>query len=385
MLKRLNNLDFKKKILISIALFIFILAFLMLFNIDFSKTDSDYHLVCSYPPRGTEYLAIMGVILLSGYVYLLNLFFVDKLTGLKKILVIILIVVLFFLILEGVLTRYAKKHDKIDFRPHPLLLWVRSRPVNSMGFVYDEFPIKKEPNEFRFILVGDSTAEGNKGTRFSEKTEQALQKLHPNKKIRVVNAACSGYSIVQVKHLMDLKLKKLNPDYLIISLNNDSTYDNDEDKNRLPKSSMVPILNALYKSNLYLMFRKYKLNKDYHKYEKSIGSQTRNDKRRVSREDVKKYYGDVINTAKDMGTGVIIMAMPSNYKKKEYDHQDFLYKKGLRRIAENHNVLFCDIYSKWKESDSEYLFEDYVHPTTKGHKMIADELIEFIEKEKIIK
>ena len=366
----------------SVALLAAILFFLFRMDPVVLHHCSNYRQGIHYPPDGAEQVALMGVILMLVYVIIMNHFFVGKLKGFRRYVANLLLIVLFFGVIEASLFRYTDIHDKVGFRPDPLLLWVREKKVNSMGFAYPEFPKAKEPNEFRFILAGDSTAEGFGMNRFSDRMERDLQKAYPEKKIRVINAACSGYSIVQVKNLLKSKLYELKPDCVIISLNNDPIDDYRQDKDRIPSPILLPILNVLYKSKLYLLLRKNRLNREYTQFEHNQEFREANFTQRVVPEDVDIFYKEVIDGVRKYNSQIVIMAMPSNYKEGDYDHK---YKKQLGKIAKKENVNFVDLYSEWKAFDSEDLFLDRVHTTTEGHKIIGKRMCEFIIKEKIIK
>lgn len=375
----------KFHIIVSVVSLLIILVILFNINFKFSLDNKTTRLAAGYPPDGAEYLALIGVALLLAYIFMLNRFFINKLTQRKKIAANVIVVILFFLILESALHHYSSKHNEIDFLPHPTLLWVQAKRINKVGFNYSEFPIKKEPGEFRFVLVGDSNAEGKRGTRFSDLAESELGKIYPGRPIRIINAACSGYSIVQVYNLVKMKVFKLNPDYIIISLNNDPTYDFEQDKKRLPPPALASLMNVLYKSDLYLLIRKNKLNRDYQLYDHNKDFKEAHNTQRVLPDDVDKYYGDLISDAQKRGIGVIIIAMPSNYPDEKGRVMDLRYKKHLRVIAEKWNVLFLDLYSSWQEQDNSRLFADYVHSTEEGHKKIAEDLLKFFKDNKIIK
>lgn len=130
--------------------------------------------------------------------------------------------------------------------------------------------------------------------------------------------------------------------------------------------------------------RKTKLNRDYRLYDHNEDFKRAHHTQRVLPDDVDKYYGDLISEAQRQGIKVIIMAMPSHYPDERGRQADFVYKKHLRNIAEKWKVLFLDLYSEWKNEDNSHLFEDYVHATDEGHKKISDDLVRFIQDNKII-
>ena len=375
------NTELLYKIIISVILLAVILVILFRMQPVILEKTSNYRQGINCPPDGCEHVAITGAILLTGFVLLINSFFINRLKGIKKVIINLLVIVLFFYTLEAAVGKYALQHISVSYRPHPLLLWRRIHGINSYGFAYPEFPAKKEPGEFRFVLVGDSNAEGFGFKRFSDVMEKRLQDEYPQKKIRLINAACTGYSIVQVKNLMDMMIYKLDPDCVIISINNDPMDDYMQDKHRIPPKNLLPFLNVLYKSRLYLLMRKYKLNKEYTLYQHDENFYKARMTQRVVPEDVDKYYSDVIDETRKRGINVIVMVNPSNYKHVDYDTK---YKNQLVELCKKKNVLYVDLFNEWMKYDRDKLFLDTVHTTNEGHKIIGDRMSEFIIKEKII-
>ena len=370
--------------IIFIIVFIAIVAGLFFMGKYYVATREHYRQGLNYPPDGSEEIAIIGSIVMLIYFELLIGFYVKKLKGWKLVAVNILIIIIFFGLLEFALWNHTRLHPR-PFMPHADLIWVRNPDddIASLGVFGEEIPIKKEPGEFRIIVAGDSTAEGagiNK--RFSDVLEELLQKKYPDKKIKMINAACAGYSIVQVKRLAEMKLYTLNPDLFIISINNDPIYDYSEDKYRIPNKKISGVFNLLYKSKLYLLLRKTLLNMEYNKHLEKGHFVDGVRKSRVSPKDVEIYYKDIIGEVKKNNCKVVIMAMPSNYPDFLPDHE---YKNSLRKIAEDEDVLCLDIYNRWKNENHNDLFTDVVHVNEEGHRLFARYLFELITDKNIIK
>lgn len=367
---------------IMIALLLIIIAVLYFLGEHFTASREHYRQGLNYPPDGSEEIAITGVILLLIWTVVFNKLYVSKLKGASLVAVNIFIVAAFFGILEFSLWNHTRLHPR-PFRPDADLIWVRDKePGNEKGGIADNMIPPKEPGEFRIIVAGDSTAEGQGvEERFSDILEKRLRETYPDRKIRVINAACAGYSIVQVSRLADMKLYDAKPDCMIISINNDPIFDYDEDKNRIPSGKKASLDRVLYKSKLYLLLRKVQLNREYAKNLKNGHFVDEVRKSRVSPEDVRKYYSGIMRKVKAQGGSVIVTAMPSNYPDFPEDDR---YKNSLSKIATDEGALCLDIYNDWKNKDRKDVFTDVVHVDGEGHRIIAEMLLEFIVKNGVV-
>lgn len=104
----------------------------------------------------------------------------------------------------------------------------RDYTTNSNGFRYEEnLNFKKEKDEYRIFVTGGSTAWGN-GVKqdwlYSTDMEQLFRKLHPGKKIRVIDAGVGGYVSIQERILIENRIIRFNPDMIIMFSGNNDTY-----------------------------------------------------------------------------------------------------------------------------------------------------------------
>jgi lysophospholipase L1-like esterase len=376
----------------------------------FPNTPEAGHHHLQYPPESAKFAALYTGLMMVGFVVIIQFFVIKNLTGWKKAIAIVLTVAVFFGGIEYAL-RIELKESISRYRPHPQLLW-ELRPnkqgqrfaVNSWGMRCKEFPLEKEPNEYRIMILGDSSAFGagiEDGRRFSDILEEKLQVEYPDRKIRVVNAAVEGYSIYLARKYFDLRLKKFNPDCLIISFNNDPNPDIMQDKDRLPPQWSMPVFSVLYQSELFLLLKKLTLNR-FLETEKGRKIWERKKSKdvtaRVSDEDIKENYTYLIDEMKKSNGKTIIMAMPlpapgldrkalkaltleESSVNTNHLNKDYKYRLLLKQISNSNNAIFADIFSLWrKEKDNNSLFIDHVHPTEEGHKLIAEELNRIIKE-----
>ncbi len=96
--------------------------------------------------------------------------------------------------------------------------------TNSLGFVTDEYPLSKDSNEFRIIVLGDSFTEGIGApldSVFPKQLETLLGQDIPG--LRVLNAGVSGSDPIFNYRILKDKLFKYEPDVLIFMLNDSDT------------------------------------------------------------------------------------------------------------------------------------------------------------------
>lgn len=91
--------------------------------------------------------------------------------------------------------------------------------INSQGFRSEEFKTRKDDDVFRVICLGGSTTfgsnAGDNSYTYPALLQRILSKLHPDKRIEVINAGVYGYNTWHlVKLLRDLN--SFNPDMFLV-------------------------------------------------------------------------------------------------------------------------------------------------------------------------
>ena len=112
----------------------------------------------------------------------------------------------------------------------PVLFW-RNKPgidvewrgvrvqTNSLGLRDDEVPESRAEDEYRILLLGESTAFGDlvaKQRVFAEVLEKALDRRSENCRVSVINAAVTGYSLFQSYKYLEMYGLDLEPDMVMI-------------------------------------------------------------------------------------------------------------------------------------------------------------------------
>ena len=60
------------------------------------------------------------------------------------------------------------------------------------------------------------------------------------------------------------------------------------------------------------------------------------------------------------------------------------YNEIIKDICAEYNVPFLARYDVWKARDLQTLYQDATHPNTQGHKLLAEEIFEFLQDNSLI-
>jgi len=58
------------------------------------------------------------------------------------------------------------------------------------------------------------------------------------------------------------------------------------------------------------------------------------------------------------------------------------YNEIIRAVCADYDVLFFERYAKWKQRSD--LYQDASHPNAKGHQLLAEEMLAFLQKQNLI-
>ncbi len=67
-----------------------------------------------------------------------------------------------------------------------------------------------------------------------------------------------------------------------------------------------------------------------------------------------------------------------------YNSDVVRYNEIIRDICAEYNVLFFARYDKWKARDLQTLYQDATHPSTEGHRLLAEEIFEFLQNNSLL-
>ncbi len=420
------ELDFLKKnknYLIGFLLYVIVSSILwfktetLLTNQNDRNIIWDELLLVHYPPREHSIYLLHNIIIFFGILLIVNFFITRYIKGYFKVLCILLTVIFFFASIEISSRLYLKENSSL-LRPHPTMLfeimpgfdYPGYYETNSKGCLCPEFPLKKEPGEYRIVVVGDSTSFGipvKAGERYSDQLEERLKEKYKDKKIRVINAAMASSSSMQIKNLVLEKVYKFSPDCLIVSINNDSIAEVVTDSSRLPNKYLLPAYRILYKSDLYLLLRsivlKAKISKKKPIRNPNVGfvppgrPMMRNDGKfttvsRVSEQEAEENYKAIIRKMNDINAKTIILSMPlKDYvciekRRIRPDDPNVMHRKVIEKVCSENDAVCIDLFNEWNTDETNRnLFTDPVHLNKEGHKKITDEILKTMENEGFIK
>jgi len=155
--------------------------------------------------------------------------------------------------------------------PDPHLLWrfkagLRNSLIttNADHFLGDDIPKEKQADEYRILILGDSSPVGlglkSHRQTFGELLRYALEKYWgERKRVEIVNTAVSGYSSEQIARQLELTGWDYHPDIVILYCgNNDASVSGIySDRELLALEKFVGVRSALSRSALYRIMRSF--------------------------------------------------------------------------------------------------------------------------------
>lgn len=327
----------------------------------------------------------------------------------KKIILSIISVVLFFTIGEVVirlfnlkfeLSHYFKFEEHFQIDPQlsnryllkdPYVFW-RLAPnkksgINSLGFRDSEqVSIVKDENTFRILCIGDSITFGYPITlnrpedAYPKILERPLNISSGTRKFEVINAGVPGYTSYQGLQYLRHHLLRYKPDLVIAQFGiNDAEkacYFEDKDQ-KIQSDWLIEMQNILIKSRLYRLFSKVifcikcrTVNFNYKKYSNS------GDIRRVSPEDYAYNLEKMVKTGKKNNFKVLFI--PPARREDGEIILDEEYIPPQYAMINTYKVF------KERESEAELFFNDNVHLTPEGHKIIAEQIYKYLIRQDLI-
>jgi len=288
-------------------------------------------------------------------------------------------------------------HTGAPYLPgNPYLLWemvagVRSEmgvevSVNTLGFRGPEITQEKPEGVHRVLVIGDSTVYGHGVAQDATFVSLLNESLGPT--IQVINLGVPGYSTEQSINLLNLRGWSLKPDLLLVaSLWSDNNFDAFIDKELLSErsafaqSSAAGISRTLQHSALYRWL-------DWHlrlgpKAEAvntvgwMLGRQPTGGFRRVPVNDYGTNLQRLSDLAASNGAQTAFIALANSVDLGAPSEGAVawpLYRQVMADVALRNGAPVLDVQSVFEASGSPWkeLFLDEMHPTERGHALIAE-------------
>jgi lysophospholipase L1-like esterase len=279
--------------------------------------------------------------------------------------------------------------------------------VNSLGFVGPEFKKEKSSGLRRIISLGDScTFDGGWYPKtYPGQLDAALKRQHPTQHIEAINAGISGYNSEFALARLRGELLEYDPDLVIIYIGwNDLMKINPANPAATGRhSALANILNQSYLVKAYSKFIFFYLRPLVMK------PKLTSDPVEASAFDnfVPSAYESNLDAMLDLLKArhivPVLVTLPTVVRSKmtqeeiDKDHVFFPYYAGsfslgkflsllraynavIHRVAEKHEVLLVDLYSIIEQYPKDDLFEDTMHPNTKGNAIIAGAMAEALKE-----
>lgn len=131
--------------------------------------------------------------------------------------------------------------------------------INSDGFRGRGYPLQKERNTYRIVVIGDSVAFGRalpQDQTLPKRLEVFLTASCPGKKFEVLNMGVEGYNSLQELEVLEVRALKYNPDLAVVyyCLNDPDYPEYYFNKNFINRHSLL-VRYVLYKAKKRLIKR----------------------------------------------------------------------------------------------------------------------------------
>lgn len=262
------------------------------------------------------------------------------------------------------------------------IFWLKnnvSYVINADGLHESiDYPITKKQDVFRIITLGDSFTFGMFVDTKNNWTEILENYLNTNfncknyKNFEVLNLGIGGYDIQYSLERFKMRGQKYDADLIIWFLKNDDF----EEINEIMRRKEQEYIREMKKTGEYekkieegkpYPFVEY-IRRDMSDYIEKVGSD-------VVFNEQKDYINEFMNIYKNKK---LFITFPSTHRK---------YRKYLSELQysnSNNNYLeITDLFDVKRNSNLTFYPHDF-HPTAEGHEVIAEDIYQYLTKNKII-
>ena len=278
--------------------------------------------------------------------------------------------------------------------------------INQHGLRAPEFPLEKTANEQRILLLGDSTVYGvlvRDEDSFGGLLEQLLKPTNPA--IRVMNAGCPGYSSWQALQLFRERLLPLKPDVVVIATiwsdaqgseaPDSSRYGQGEGRSLLSHSAFYVWLQAKMRrakwhdakaESIEFRFQPNATNSNAPPPPPGgpmeMGPAKLAPTHRVPLGQYRENLKEIARLAVEAGAQPVFLILPCFRDPELGKVGDFrdAYREAMREVADSLDAPLVDSSTAFFGGSVNALFYDDVHPTPKGHALIAQELFTSLKR-----
>ena len=358
-------------------------------NIPFQYNDLLY-----YPPRSAEIIFFQSLaVFIPAYIFL-HFALISALNSKRQIIANIILVFIFFATTEHLMHKKALE-SPVYTRPHPITMWENiprykndNYQFNSYGFRNEEIPVRKAPNEKRILILGDSTPFGHSLPQEETIAYLLMKKLNEasgsGTKWTVINACLQAATSYQGKYIYEKKGQKFKPDIIIIAYNNDPRNDILSEKSRTGPRFLLPLKILLYKSEIYLLFKKHLVKQYIVKNRGYLSNQDNMTIPRVSRQEFTENLESIIKRGKSQGAKTMTIALPHNPAMERQSDDKVEYRDLMKEIPEKQGGYYFNLYKEFRKiPHTEKYFVDIHHLNVEGSRVASELIYKFLQENKL--
>jgi len=231
--------------------------------------------------------------------------------------------------------------------------------INSGGFRDREYPKEKPSNVFRIAVVGDSVTFGWRQRledTYPKKLEALLQNHNtPNTQFEVLNFGIGGYNAEQEAELLRVKVLDYHPDLILIGF--------------CPNDGQIGFDGGLWwhffhgPSRTVSFIRLMSIYQEYKADSLFL---------------LRRAYRDILNISQETNIPVHICIFPM------IQGDELYVTPGFIQLLEQLNLPYFSLVPLFAENDYKQLMLDTVHFTVAGHEFTAQNIYEYLVRNKIV-
>lgn len=291
--------------------------------------------------------------------------------------------------------------EKLDYRYRPTFRGHFSGPlyssieinINSLGLRDYEFKLAKAPGVYRALVLGDSITFGA-GVRLEDTYTKQTEKLL-NQPFQIINAGINSYHFEHYYIFIKDNIDKFSPDHIVIGfcINDVRSKDivapryivQERLKSQITSSLKHDIKKLIKKSPSFQLFSYLKFSNTYNRKNYNTGWITSvmmswNNEGLV--EKLIDMLEEIRRLTEERGIKLSVIIFPEMNQLIDY-HKYGDPRDKLLKILKDLNIAYLDLYDTFRQKgdfSKYYLKGDTVHFTSEGHKIIAEELKNFLIK-----
>lgn len=297
------------------------------------------------------------------------------------------------------------------FEGDPLLFW-RLAPnldgvvwdgtlvsTNAQGIRHPRPLAGKRHGAFRVVCAGDSVTFGYRVPRMFRRRpsdydelpypmllEKRLRQANPGREVEVIALAVPGYSSHQGLAWLRRELGRLQPDLVTACFGwNDIDRRPLTDRQAMPVGGLPVSARGLVTRSQALMRAVMWLRARRADTAHSAGPGVM----RVPRDDFVENLREIVHLAREAGAGVAVIApIYGNPVAHPPEGDDIAgHREALRAALARDGVPFLTVpeLTETRYPDNAALFEEHIHPNHRGHRLLAERLLRFLEGEGLLR